>query len=61
MKQITISIDENGETTVDLEGYQGKGCDAALKDLTDPGDTVLKKRVKPAYYQDARQQEKIRQ
>ena len=27
-KIVTITIDENGDQTVDLNGYQGKGCDA---------------------------------
>ena len=27
-KIITIEIDENGDSTVDLEGFQGKGCGA---------------------------------
>jgi uncharacterized membrane protein YjdF len=28
LKIITITIDEAGDQTVDLTGYQGKGCDA---------------------------------
>jgi hypothetical protein len=28
MKIITIEIDEKGEASVDLEGFQGKGCHA---------------------------------
>ena len=28
MKLITIVIDEKGDSTVDLEGFQGKGCGA---------------------------------
>lgn len=28
MKTITVVIDEHGESTVDLAGFNGKGCDA---------------------------------
>lgn len=28
LKIITITIDEEGDQTVDLTGYHGKGCDA---------------------------------
>jgi hypothetical protein len=28
MKIITVEIDESGEVSVDLAGYQGKGCAA---------------------------------
>jgi transposase len=28
MKIVTITIDEEGDQTVDLTGYHGKGCDA---------------------------------
>ena len=30
-KIITIEIDENGDQTVDLTGYHGKGCDAVAE------------------------------
>ena len=37
MKEIEVTIDENGEISVDLTGYRGKGCavdsDAFIKAL----------------------------
>jgi hypothetical protein len=48
-KTITVLIDENGNSSVDLEGFAGQGCDKALKDFQ--GDDRAKvHRKKPAFY-----------
>jgi hypothetical protein len=48
-KTITITIDERGNSTLDLEGLAGKGCEKVFDDLRG-GDMVKVERKKPAYY-----------
>jgi len=48
-KTITITIDERGNSTLDLEGFAGKGCERAFDDFLG-GDMVKVERKKPAYY-----------
>ena len=48
-KTITITIDERGNSTLDLDGFAGKGCERAFDDFLG-GDKVKVERKKPAYY-----------
>ena len=48
-KSITITIDEQGNSTLDLEGFVGKECEKAFEDFRG-GDTVKLERKKPAYW-----------
>jgi hypothetical protein len=48
-KTITITIDERGNSTLDLEGFAGKGCEKAFEDFRG-GDMVKVERKKPAYF-----------
>jgi hypothetical protein len=48
-KTITVTIDENGISTLDLEGFAGKGCEKVFEDFRG-GDMVKVERKKPAYY-----------
>jgi len=48
-KTITVVIDHNGDSSVDLEGFVGQGCEKALKDFQGE-DRVKRKRRKSAYY-----------
>jgi hypothetical protein len=48
-KTITITIDERGNSTLDLEGFKGKSCEKAFDDFRG-GDLVKVERKKPAYY-----------
>ncbi len=48
-KTITITIDEQGGSKLDLEGFQGKGRDKVFEDFRG-GDHVKVERKKPAYY-----------
>jgi hypothetical protein len=48
-KTITITIDEWGNSTLDLEGFVGQGCEKAFEDFRS-GDLVKVERKKPAYY-----------
>ena len=48
-KTITVVIDENGNSSVDLEGFAGQGCEKALKDFQG-GDRAKVERKKAAFY-----------
>ena len=48
-KTITITIDEQGHSTLDLHGFVGKECEKAFEDFRG-GDTVKLERKKSAYY-----------
>jgi hypothetical protein len=49
-KTITITVDEKGESTVDLNGFHGKGCEAVMKALRG-NDTVRRSVTKPEFNQ----------
>jgi hypothetical protein len=48
-KTITIIIDAQGKSTLDLEGFAGQGCEKVFDDFRG-GDTVKVERKKPAYF-----------
>jgi hypothetical protein len=48
-KTITITIDERGNSTLDLEGFTGHSCEKVFHDFRG-GDSVKVERKKPAYY-----------
>jgi len=48
-KTITIEIDEQGNSSLDLSGFQGKGCGEVAKALQG-SDTVAKSQKKPEFY-----------
>ena len=48
-KTITVVIDENGNSSVDLEGFAGQGCEKVLKDFQG-GDRAKVERKKAAFY-----------
>ena len=50
-KMITVVIDENGNSSVDLEGFAGHGCEKVLKDFQG-GDRAKVERKKAAFYSD---------
>jgi hypothetical protein len=58
-KTITITIDERGNSTLDLNGFAGKSCEKAFDDFRG-GDVVKLEQKKPAYYTSRQvQEEKI--
>ena len=59
-KTITITIDEQGHSTLDLNGFVGRECEKTFEDFRG-GDIVKLERKKAAYYvtQDS-EQERIR-
>ena len=48
-KTITIEIDEQGNSSLDLTGFQGKGCGEVAKALQG-ADAVTKSRKKPEFH-----------
>ena len=48
-KTITITIDEQGNSTLDLEGFAGRSCEKVFDDFRG-GDTVKIERKKASYY-----------
>ena len=55
-KTITVVIDENGNSTIDLSGFQDNGCAKVAEDFRG-GDRVTKEHRKTSYHRDARRQE----
>ena len=48
-RTITVTIDDRGNSTLDLEGFAGKACEQVFDDFRG-GDVVKAERKKPAYY-----------
>jgi len=48
-KTITITIDEQGNSTLDLEGFAGRSCEKVFDDFRG-GGTVKIERKKATYY-----------
>ena len=48
-KTITITIDDQGRSTLDLEGFAGKGCEQMFDDFRG-GDLLKVERKKLDYY-----------
>lgn len=55
-KTITVVIDENGNSTIDLAGFQGNGCARVAEDFRG-GDRVTKEHRKASYHKGAESQE----
>lgn len=52
MKQITVVIDESGNSTVDLTGFVGGNCAKVMKDFQGE-DQLLVEHNKPEYFHQA--------
>lgn len=46
---VTVEVDKNGNFTVDLAGFQGKGCKAVADAFQQVGK-VTNEQTKPEYY-----------
>jgi hypothetical protein len=55
-KTVTIVIDENGNSSIDLEGFADNSCSKVFDDFRG-GDRVRTERKKPSFY-DRKQTEK---
>jgi hypothetical protein len=51
-KTVTIIIDENGNSEVDLEGFAGNGCSKVFEDFRG-GDKITTERKKTSFYSPA--------
>lgn len=60
-KTITILIDANGNSTIDLEGFAGRGCAKAFDDFRGD-DRVQRELKKPSYFsqEEQNQQQQIK-
>ncbi len=50
MKEIEVIIDENGQASIDLHGWQGKGCDEIAKQFAKAMGTTIKSTKKNDYW-----------
>lgn len=48
---VTVEVDKNGNFTVDLAGFKGKGCKAVADAFSAVGK-VTNEQTKPEYYQE---------
>ena len=48
-KVITVLIDENGNSSVDLDGFAGQGCEKVLKEFQGKDRAKIQKK-KPSFY-----------
>ena len=51
-KLITVEIDENGNSSIDIEGFQGQGCGDVAKDFRG-GDSDTQSNKKREFYAQA--------
>ena len=51
-KLITVEIDENGNSSIDLEGFHGRGCGDVARDFRG-GDSVTQSNKKREFYTQA--------
>ena len=58
MKQIKVTIDELGQSTVEANGFKGKKCDVASV-IGDAIGKVESKKIKPEYHQQVQQTQRI--
>jgi hypothetical protein len=56
MKEISITVDEEGESEIDLKNFHGQGCERVLADFAG-GDKTKTIRNKPEYLEVVRQKE----
>lgn len=55
-KTITVLIDEAGNSTVDLDGFAGQGCEKVLKDFQGDDHAKIRRR-KTSYFNGAAEQQ----
>lgn len=60
MKQVIITVDEQGESTIDMQGFHGQGCDKAMADFLD-GDKPSILRHKREYQERESEKAKAKQ
>ena len=58
-KTITITIDEQGGSTLDLEGFVGKGCEQVFDDFRGPDLLKLERKTLDYYSRPQVEREKV--
>ena len=58
MKSIIVTVGPTGETSVEADGFKGKGCEAAAKAVEEALGKCTSRRYKPEYRQTAATQTK---
>jgi len=58
-KTITITIDESGNCSIDLDGFAGNGCSRVFEDLRG-GDKVTTERKKTSFYSSKQTEDQVR-
>ena len=58
-KTITITIDESGNSSIDLDGFAGNGCSRVFEDFRG-GDKVKTERKKNSFYGAAETEDQVR-
>lgn len=53
-KTVEVTVDKNGDVSIDLHGYHGKGCAAVTKAFTDLLGKVTGETVKREMYEEDR-------
>jgi hypothetical protein len=48
MKTVTVTVTEDGEVAIDLQGFHGQGCARVMADFSD-GDRLKVERNKPEF------------
>lgn len=59
-KTITVVIDEKGNSSVDLDGFAGQGCEKVLKDFRGKDRAKVERKKSAFYSQTATQREDLR-
>jgi len=61
MKEIEITIDKDGQTEIDLKGFQGKGCKDIVDKLIKALAGSVEKRVQKADFYKTTPETKVKQ
>ena len=48
-RRIHVRVSQNGETTVEADGFQGKGCEAATKAIEEALGKRSSRKLKPEH------------
>ena len=59
MKQITVLIDEEGNSSVDLTGFTDSSCASVMKDFQGD-DRLVKEHIKPEFHRKAQKENEER-
>lgn len=60
MKQIIVTIEEDGKSTVEAQCFKGKTCQDATKEIESALGSVTATKIKPEYHQKAAIHQKIK-